>query len=408
MSHLTPTPRKITPRKTLPRKTGPHKTGPRLMDAGMADDGASGAVLEIDLGAIGANYRRLRDMAAPATCAAVVKADGYGLGAVPVARALAAQGCDTFFVASFDEAALLRDALSAPVIYVLNGLSPGLAPEFARERLRPVLGSMAEISEWAAFCRAQANPLPAAIHIDTGMNRLGIDLGEARTLVADRGLVFSFTTSLVMSHLACADDPVHPMNERQLKVFSEARALMPHAPASLSASAGTLRGPAFHFDMVRPGVALYGGRSLVGAPDMASVVSARARIISVRDAAAGESVGYGAAHTLGRASRIATIALGYADGIFRVLGASDGRPGAVAHIEEHPAPFLGRVSMDLIALDVTDVPEAKAQRGAWAEILGERTRIDDLAQIAGTIGYEILTSLGPRYCRIYVGEQEVG
>jgi alanine racemase len=377
-----------------------------MTDASPADDGAHSAVLEIDLGALAANYRRLRDLAAPAICAAVVKADGYGLGAIPVARTLAAQGCDTFFVATYDEAVSLRDALSVPVIYVLNGLSLGLACEFARQRLRPVLGSIAEISEWAAFCQAQANPLPAAIHIDTGMNRLGIDLGEARMLGADRGLLSSFTTSLVMSHLACADDPVHPMNERQLEAFSAVRTLMPPAPLSLSASAGTLRGPAFHFDMVRPGVALYGGRSLVGATDMASVVRARARIISVREAHPGESVGYGAAYSLKRPSRIATIALGYADGVIRKLGASDSRLGAVAHINGHAAPFLGRVSMDLITLDVTDVPAEKAQRGAWAEILGDHTGVDDLAQIAGTIGYEILTSLGARYTRVYVSERE--
>jgi alanine racemase len=361
------------------------------------------ALLLVDLNALRANYRRLRDMAPGAETAAVVKADGYGVGAVACARALAQEGARTFFVATLDEALGLRAALPEAVIYVLDGLAPGAAEYFAANGLRPVLGDSDEIEEWAGYCRATGYAGPAAIHVDTGFNRLGLDMGGVHTLATRRDLQDSFDLSLVMSHLACADTMDHPKNDAQAQMFDEMRALLAPAPASLAASGGIQLGPRYHYDMTRAGVALYGGQALGGAPPMQPVVTLLARIATVREAEAGATVGYGAAHTLTRPSRIAIVTTGYADGYIRLLGGSDARPGAHGFIGPHRVPVLGRVSMDLTAFDVTEVPGALARRGGWIELLGPRLTVDELAAQAQTIGYEVLTSLGPRYTRHYIG-----
>ncbi len=362
-------------------------------------------LLLIDLDALRANYRRLRDTAPGAEAAGVVKADGYGLGAAPVARALAAEGCRTFYVATPAEAQALRAAQPSAAIYVLDGLAPGCAEAFARFGLRPVLGDLAEIEEWAGYCSATGYPGPAAIHLDTGFNRLGLDMDGVKALAARSDLLGGFDIALVMSHLACADTQDHPMTGRQTVLFDEMRALLPPAPASLAASGGIQLGSRYHYDLTRPGIALYGGRALEGAPPMAPVVRLLARIATVREAEAGETVGYGASHTLSRRSRIAVVTAGYADGYIRLFGASDVRPGAHGFIGLHEVPVLGRVSMDLTAFDVTDVPEPLARRGGWVELLGERLTVDDLAAHAKTVGYEVLTSLGRRYARHYIGER---
>ena len=361
------------------------------------------AALTIDLGALRQNYRKLRQAARSANCAAVVKADAYGTGAVRSAKALAEEGCDTFFVATLDEAGEIREAVSAAAIYVLNGVFLGTCPYFAAVNARPVLGSLPEIEEWARFNSGQSTQLPAALHIDTGMNRHGLSAIDIEAIANDPGLLESFEVSLVMSHLACADDPDHPKNDEQHLTFDRLRAKLPNAPASLANSAGIFLGPEFHFDMVRPGIALYGGKAHTGSSDpMAPVVHLHGRIVQVRPARKGETVGYGAAHALTRTSRIAVVAVGYADGYARTLGSSDAKTGAVGHIGGHSAPIVGRVSMDLITLDVTDVPEESAYRGAMVELLGEHVGLDDLARIAGTIDYEILTRLGRRHQRIYL------
>lgn len=365
---------------------------------------AATGLLTIDLAALKHNYRHMAGLAAAAECAAVVKADGYGLGAAPVAEALAAAGCRTFFVATIEEARRLRQALVGAVIYVLDGLFPETAAIFAEAALRPVLGSLAEIGEWAAFCRARAVRLPAAIHIDTGMNRLGLPASEAEALADDGAPLRAFEVALVMSHLACADTPDHPKNAEQRAAFDALRARLPKAPASLANSAGVLLGAAYHYDMVRPGIGLYGGNPRAAGPNpMRPVAGLEARIAQIRLAQAGESVGYGAARTLAGPTKIATLSVGYADGFMRLLGSSDTRAGAVAYVGDHAAPVLGRVSMDLITIDVTDVPDALLGRGAPVELIGGHVTVDDLAAVAGTIGYEILTSLGRRYERRYVG-----
>jgi len=363
-------------------------------------------LLLIDLDALRANYRRLRDAAPGAQAAGVVKADGYGLGLAPVARALAADGCRTFFVATQSEAQALRTAQPDAAIYVLDGLPPGGAEAFAQSGLRPVLGDLGEIEEWAGYCRASGFPGAAAVHLDTGFNRLGLDMDGVKALAARSDLLDAFDMALIMSHLACADTPDHPMTARQAALFDEMRALLPPARASLAASGGIQLGSRYHYDLTRPGVALYGGRALQGAPPMAPVVRLLARIATVREAQAGETVGYSAGHTLTRCSRIAVVTAGYADGYFRLYGASDERPGAHGHIGAYRVPVLGRVSMDLTAFDVTDVPEHLVRRGGWIELLGPRLRVDDLAAHAQTVGYEVLTSLGRRYARHYLGEQE--
>lgn len=361
-------------------------------------------VLAIDLGALAANYRMLRGLASPAECAAVVKSDGYGVGAVEAGRVLAAEGCRSFFVATPGEAASLRSALPEATIYALDGLLPGSGGHFKAHRLRPVLGSIAEIEEWSAFCGSEGVERPAAIHIDTGINRLGLKADEQRHLLANRKLMNGFGLSLIMSHLACADTPDHPKNSAQRADFTEFCAQFRRTPLSLANSAGIFLGADFHFDLVRPGIALYGGNPFAARPNpMTPVVRLYARILQIGEADAGETVGYGASLELQRRTRYATVSVGYADGYFRKLGSSNGQRGAIGWLDGRPLPILGRVSMDLAVFDITDLPEASAQRGGFVELIGPHFTVDDAAGLAGTIGYEILTSLGSRSTRVYLG-----
>jgi alanine racemase len=363
----------------------------------------AGGLLTIDLGAIAANWAAMKARAAPAQCAAVVKADGYGLGLQPVALALANAGCDTFFVALLDEARRLRSALPTATVYVLNGLNPGTAGDFRALRVEPVLGSWAEIDEWDAFTLSCGEPLPAAIHIDTGMTRHGLSAEEAKVL-AERIRLLNFKPSLVMSHLACGDEPAHPKNAKQISEFRALAALFPGIPASMANSAGVLAHPDARFDLVRPGIALFGGRAVLDGPNpMQPVVRLDLRIAQVRRAAKGDTVGYGASYRLTRDSRIAICAAGYADGIFRAVGSADRQKGAEAIVGGKRCPLVGRVSMDLIAIDVTDLPEDSVKRGDFATLIGDDIGIDEFAGHAGTIGYEALTALGRRYARNYCG-----
>ncbi len=357
----------------------------------------------MDLAGIKANWRWLAAVARGAECASVVKADAYGMGLEPVVKALWEAGCRTFFVATLTEGRRLKVAVPAATTYVLDGLMPGTAPLYPAYGLRPILGSIAEIEEWAAYARSVDARLPAAVHIDTGMNRLGMTAAEVEALAANPAAFDAFPIALVMSHLACGDTPASPMNARQRELFDALRAKLPPAPASLANSAGTLLGGEYRYDLVRPGIALYGGRAVEGRPNPAAkVVRVEARILRIREADAGEVVGYGATYTLARPSRIATIATGYADGFLRSISGPIGRPPPPAYVGGYPAPIIGRVSMDLVTIDVTDVPAALAQRGAWAELIGRHVQVDDLADSSGTIGYEVLTRLGPRFQRVYV------
>lgn len=360
-------------------------------------------VLTVDLGALAANWRAIKERAGAARCSAVVKADAYGIGLEPAAAALAAAGCDTFFVALIDEARRLRATLPTATIYVLNGLAPGTAGEFRKYRLEPVLGSRPEIDEWDAFAAQSGEPLPAAIHIDTGMTRHGLSADEA-TALSERARLLNFRPSLVMSHFACADDPANAMNARQVGEFRALASLFPGVPASLANSAGILGQKDAMFDLVRPGISLYGGRALLaGENTMKPVVRLDVRIVQVRRAKKGDAVGYGAQQHLAHDGRVAICGAGYADGIFRAVGGSDPRAGAEAIVAGRRCPFIGRISMDFFALDVSALPEGAVTRGDFATILNEEIGIDELAAHAGTIGYEVLTALGRRYARVYRG-----
>lgn len=364
---------------------------------------AARGLLTVDLAGIQANWRWLAAVARGAECAGVVKADAYGMGIEPVAKALWAADCRTFFVATLTEGRRVKVVLPAATVYVLDGLMPGTAPLYPTYGLRPVLGSLAEIEEWAAYSRSAGTRLPAAVHIDTGMNRLGLTAAEVEALATNPAPFEAFSLSLVMSHLACGDTPSSPMNARQKSLFDALRAKLPPAPASLANSAGILLGGDFRYDLVRAGIALYGGRAVEGRPNPAAkVVRVEARILQVRAVAAGETVGYGATYTLTRNSRLATIATGYADGFLRSICGPIGRPPPPAYVSGYPAPIVGRVSMDVVTIDVTDIPAAHAQRGAWAELIGRHVQVDDLADSSGTIGYEVLTRLGPRFQRVYI------
>jgi alanine racemase len=366
-------------------------------------------VIVIDLARLAANWRALATLAAPAECAAVVKADGYGLGVAQVIPALSAAGCRTYFVATAGEAEQARQLDSNALIYVLDGVLD--AALLRATGARPVLADTADIDEWLASGRKHGSGLAAGLQIDTGLNRRGIGLGELREIATDASRLGGLELTLVMSHLACADDPDSAMNDRQRIAFDEGRALLPPARAnmrsSLAASDGLMLGKAYHYDMVRPGYALYGGQAFRGgrAP-VEPVVSAYARILQVCDVPAGQTVGYSATwRTLGP-RRIATIAAGYADGIFRHASGTDSHPGGYVAILGHRCPIVGRVSMDLVTVDVTDAPDVEASPsspGGWAELIGPSITIEDAGACAGTIGYDVLTRLSHRFHRVYVG-----
>jgi alanine racemase len=382
-------------------------TSSRPLDATSTEHEAAAsetAILTIDLDALLTNYRRLRELAAPAECAAVVKANAYGLGLAQAAPALARAGCKTFFVATPGEAKVLRELAPHVTIYVLAGLMPGTAELFREHDLRPVLNSAVEIREWASFSASTGEALPCAVHIDSGMNRLGLSADEVDAVANARDLWTALKLSLVMSHLACADEPKHPKSEAQRKAFDRLRARLPKAIASLANSAGILLGPDYAYDLVRPGIALYGGKPhRQGTNPFAPVVHLKGRILQVRNVAAGETVGYGATRTIKDPSRVATVSVGYADGLFRSLSTKDGEKGLVVYAGSHAAPILGRVSMDLITVDVTHVPERLSRRGQWVELIGPNVSAQELAHHARTIDYEVLTNLGRRAYRRYIG-----
>ena len=361
----------------------------------------AGGILTIDLGAIVANWHELGRRAMPSECAAVIKANGYGCGIEPVARTLTAAGCKTFFVADLSEARRVRGVVADPTIYVLNGLWPGTAPAFAENNARPVIGSLVELAEWDAFCAGNQWRGGAALHVDTGMNRLGISANEAAAL-APRIRAEKHGITLLMSHLVSAEQPGHPLNEQQIKLFREVRLLYRGIPGSLANSSGIFLGSAAHCDMVRPGAALFGVNPTPGRRNpMRPVVGLQARVVQVRTVLKGETVGYNATWTAKHAMRIAVVAVGYADGYPRAASATDAAPGADAIVGGTRCPIAGRVSMDLLAIDITALPDHSVRRGDFVTLLGSEIGVDELAAAAGTIGYEVLTSLGHRYHCLY-------
>ena len=365
-------------------------------------DGLPGLVT-VDLHQVAANWRALAALSAPAECAAVVKADAYGLGADRVVPALLEAGCKTFFVATVDEAAQVRAHTNDAVIYALDGLMGGSGPRLADLGARPALASLDDCLEWAALCDARDRVMGAAVHIDTGLNRLGLSAADVSKLAADASLFNRIGVSLVMSHLACADAPENPMNAVQLLAFEQLRAALPPAPASLAASDGLMLGPDYRFDLVRPGYAIYGGQPTKGvtAP-VKPAVRVQARVLQVRDVNEGDSVGYSAYWRALRPSRIATIAAGYADGYARAASASTNADGAQVGFKGRMAPIVGRVSMDLITVDVTGLGDAAPQRGDFVDLIGPGLSYEAVGASQSTIGYEVLTRLPHRFHRRYV------
>ena len=368
------------------------------------------AVLTIDLDALCANWRRLGAQAPGAECAAVVKADAYGLGAAQVGPALWRAGCRRFFVAHSTEALALRAALPDATIHILHGPAAGAEDDLAQAGLSPVLSTPGQVEAWRQAARRLGRRLPAALHIDTGMNRLGLSAAEAEALLESNSAFDGIALEFVLSHLACADEPEHPLNAAQRDRFAGWRQRLPGLKGSLANSAGIFLGGEYHHNLLRPGIALYGSNPfapsagpLHAAARLAEVVHLEGKILQIRSVDRGMSVGYGAGHVVEKPSRIATVAIGYADGFPRALS---GRGSAVikgrrGHVR---VPIAGRVSMDLITLDVSALGDDEAVRpGMPVSLLGGGIDIDEQAAAAGTIAYELLTQLGSRYRRVYSG-----
>ncbi|MCF6326580.1 MAG: alanine racemase [Devosiaceae bacterium] len=360
--------------------------------------------LTIDLGAIARNWKGLDTISANSLTAAVVKANAYGCGMERVAATLSHAGAQFFFVATPDEGLTLRTQMPNAHIFILNGLFAGAGKLYAQHNLMPVINSLPMLDEWLAICLEAGEALPAGFQFDTGMNRLGFRLLDI-SIVQSRIKETGYLPQVIMSHLACADIPAHEKNNTQRALFQSVIAQFPQIPASLANSAAILGGRENHFQMVRPGISLYGGRAIQGRPNpMAGVVTLEMPLIQIREARTGESVGYGATQTLNRDSRLAIVGAGYSDGMLRSASSSNARSGGFVAIKGKLAPILGRVSMDTIIVDITELGPAIPDPGEMIEIIGPNISIDDLADASGTIGYEILTSLHGRFNRFYRDE----
>jgi alanine racemase len=354
------------------------------------------AILEVDLAAIVANWRLLCGLHQSGPVAGVVKANAYGLGARQVAPALYGAGCRHFFVALLEEALELRELVPDATVAVLSGLIPGSEGDYRAHDITPVLGSLAELTAWTSAARAAGRALPAILHIDTGMSRLGLDGRELAVLQQDHARLEGIALRYIMTHLVSSEVADDAQNEHQRQRFAAACAGLPPAPRSFANSSGILLGTGWGSDLARPGAALYGINPTPGrANPMRLPVRLHARVLAVRDVPAGDSVGYNAIWRAARPSRIATAGIGYADGWHRSLSGR-GR----AFFDGTPVPLVGRVSMDLTTFDVTDIPGVAV--GALLELLGPAQTPDDVAAAAGTNGYEVLTSLGRRFQRVYL------
>ena len=359
--------------------------------------------LTIDLAALALNWRTLAKLAAPGSCAAVVKADAYGVGLDQAAPALWEAGARVFFVAQLGEGVAARRLLPAEAeIYVLNGLEPAADPvDYAAHRLKPVIGGEEELARWQAFATRNGGTPPFALHLDTGMSRLGFSSLAALT-AATRGSGAE-GADLLMSHFVSSEIRDDPLNARQINAFAAARAAFPQLKASLANSSGMFLAERPIHDLARPGYALYGGNPTPGqANPMRPVATLKVAVQQTRSIEAGESCGYNAQWTARRRSRLATLLAGYADGLPRGAGATDARQGAQVVIAGRLCPLVGRVSMDLVVADVTDLPEGAVKAGDEAEFFGAQADLDDFAQRSGTIGYNVLTGLGRRYLRQYL------
>ncbi|MCP5153035.1 MAG: alanine racemase [Ectothiorhodospiraceae bacterium] len=374
----------------------------------MDSDRGAGARLTVDLDAIAANWRTVRDTAITAEAAAVLKADAYGLGLAPVARRLAAEGCRTFFTALASEGEALRRACPHARILVLSPVVALDAEVLERAALVPCLPSIEEVDAWVARARDRGRPLPAALHAETGINRLGMAADAVHAVATDPSRRAHLELVLVMSHLASADAPADPASHRQRERFDAVRAMLPGVAASLANSAGVFLGADYHYQLVRPGICLYGHDPHVHLrdPRVRPVAHLHATLAQVKTVAAGEGIGYGATHVCAAPTRIGVVLAGYADGVRRSLSWPGAGPRYVAAVGGHPAPILGRVSMDMITLDLGAVPTTVAVPGAMVELIGPAVPIETMAGCAGTIPYEVLTGISPRVRRAYLPTAE--
>ncbi len=373
---------------------------------------SAGLRLTVDLTALTDNWRDMARRSGKARTAAVVKADAYGMGIEDAGEALYLAGARDFFVATVDEGVTLRMFAPEARIFVLAGIWPGTERRFFENDLVPIISSEEQLAFWMAVL-ADYGDYPCALHVDTGFNRLGLTVNEAIALANDVSRPASFAPVLVMSHLACGDDHSSDMNKQQLESFRTVSAAYEGIDSSLAASGGIFLGDDYHFDLTRPGIALYGGQAVNGiANPTRPVATAEARIIQIRTVKAGESVSYGRALQLTRDSRLAIVAAGYADGYMRSQS-SGGVPlrqvvpqGGQGFVAGQKVPVAGRITMDQTIFDVTDLPEGAVRAGDYIELFGKNVLVDDAAKAAGTIGYEMLTSIGLRHERRYEMDEE--
>ena len=371
------------------------------MSSGQSPADNPPAILTVDLDALRANYRLLAETAPGARCAAAVKADGYGMGMIPVSRALASEGCDCFFVESLDEGVALRAALPDVTIYIVKGYYSDGPEVFLQHTLRPVLVTAEQVAGWLEVIAAHG-PLPSILKVNTGMNRLGLAEADTRALAANDSAMKSLDPDYLMSHLAFSEDPDHPMNNQQRQKFDELGALFPGLPATLAGSGGVMMGSEFHYDMVRPGVGLYGGNPFAKRPNpFAEVAHLKAKILQLREIDSGDSVGYGATHTASGPARIAIVGAGYADGYGR--GFDNQGTGILNGIE---VPVVGRVSMGSVAVDVSECPTGSVAVGDYLTLLGHGISLDDASGASGRSPYELLTSLSQCAGRRYLGQAD--
>ncbi len=359
----------------------------------------SNSFLEINIDSIIHNYQLINNKVGNTECAAVLKADAYGMGASVVAKALDKVGCSTFFVATIDEGIELRACFSKNEnqIAVLSGLLEGSEDIFYSNKLTPVLNDTEQIKKWAIYNKQKKISAPSILHIDTGMNRLGLTINELYDILKNPTELKELHVEWIMSHLACGDQPRDIMNEKQLSVFLNAKKEFPNVKASLANSAGVFLGQSYHLDMVRPGIALYGsGSGSIPSKPLKQVIRLYSRILQIRTLSTGASVGYGASYRVSEATRVATVGLGYADGYLRSLSNC-----SWVFFNGFRLPVIGRISMDYITVDITQIASEKIKTGDFIEIIGDKFTLDDLATVANTVPHELLTRLGTRHHRIY-------
>lgn len=358
-------------------------------------------ILTIDLGALADNYHLFQSMvSSQCEIAGVIKANAYGLGIIEIFNKLRSLGCPQFFVATLDEALLLKNHDAGANIAVFGGLFKGAENEYLEHNITPVLNSLDDIARWKNIAKEQSISLPAFLHFDTGMNRLGLSADETETLINNSNLLDGIDVQMIMSHFACANEDERSLTQQQADKFDAITAHFPKAKKSLSNSSGLFADKAYHYNLARPGYALYGGNPTPHLKNpVKSVINLKAKILQVREVKAGESIGYDASHTFRKDTRTATIALGYADGFLRSHSTHGDKP-AKLYYNNTACEVVGRVSMDLVTIDIGNM--GGPNQGDWLEVLGPNQGVDDLACAAGTIGYEILTSLGTRYKRHYI------